>query len=115
MAVIINISTPNKCGDCLFCIFTADEKRYIGYCNTSDDDYYCKVLDCFMEYDKVDGGVDILGKPSDCPLKSTDEMIKEIEQIVDEEKINDPKWALGLKYSLRIIHKYCDIKSEDNE
>ena len=43
-----------------------------------------------------------------CPLKSVDEMIKEIEQIVAEEKINDPKWALGLKYSLRIIHKYCD-------
>lgn len=59
---------PNTCGDCPYCIHTADEKRYIGYCNTSDDDYYCKALDRFMEYDEVDGGVDILGKPSDCPL-----------------------------------------------
>lgn len=63
------IDTPKNCGDCPFCIFTAEEKRYIGYCHTSDDDYYCKILDRFMEYDKVDGGVDILGKPTDCPLQ----------------------------------------------
>ena len=50
-------------------IFTAEEKRAIGFCNTSNEDYYCKVLDRFMEYDKVEGGVDILGKPKDCPLK----------------------------------------------
>ena len=63
------IDTPENCGDCPFCIFTAEEKNYIGYCHTSDDDYYCKVLDRFMEYDKVDVGVDILGKPVDCPLQ----------------------------------------------
>ena len=68
MVGIKDFEIPNTCGDCPFCIYTADEKRYIGYCNTSDDDYYCKALDRFMEYDKVDGGVDILGKPSDCPL-----------------------------------------------
>ena len=50
------INTPETCGDCPFCIFTAEEKNYIGYCHTSDDDFYCKVLDRFMEYDKVDGG-----------------------------------------------------------
>ena len=65
---IKDFEMPNTCGDCPCCIYTADEKRYIGYCNTSDDDYFCKALDRFMEYDKVDGGVDILGKPSDCPL-----------------------------------------------
>lgn len=65
---IKDFEMPNTCGDCPYCIHTADEKRYIGYCHTSDDDYYCKALDRFMEYDKVDGGVDILGKPSDCPL-----------------------------------------------
>lgn len=69
MSVLIKgMKVPENCGDCPFCIFTADEKRSIGYCNTSDDDYYCKVLDRFMEYDDVDGGVDILGKPNDCPL-----------------------------------------------
>ena len=62
------IDTPNTCGDCPFCIHTAEEKNYIGYCNASDEDYYCKALDRFMEYDEVDGGVDILGKPIDCPL-----------------------------------------------
>lgn len=68
------IDTPETCGDCPFCIFTAEEKRYIGYCNTSDEDYYCKALDRFMEYDKVDGGVDILGKPADCPLQEESEV-----------------------------------------
>jgi len=28
------------------------------------------VLQRFIEYDKVDGGVDILGKPIDCPLQA---------------------------------------------
>lgn len=65
----IDLEMPKNCGDCPCCIYTADEKRAIGYCNTSNDDYYCKVLDRFMEYDKVDGGVDILGKPFDCPWK----------------------------------------------
>lgn len=68
LIAIKDFEMPNTCGDCPYCIYTADEKRYIGYCNTSDDDYFCKALDRFMEYDKVDGGVDILGKPLDCPL-----------------------------------------------
>lgn len=66
--VALIIDTPKTCGDCPVCIFTAEEKNYIGYCNTSDEDYYCKALERFMEYDKVEGGVDILGKPIDCPL-----------------------------------------------
>ena len=65
----IDFELPDTCGECPLCIYTADEKRYVGYCNTSDEDYYCKALQRFMEYDKVDGGLDILGKPSDCPLK----------------------------------------------
>lgn len=70
---LLVIDTPNTCGDCPLCIHTAEEKRYIGYCNTSDEDYYCKVLHRFMEYDKVDGGLDILGKPIDCPLQAESE------------------------------------------
>ena len=65
----ITFDTPDTCGDCPVCIFTKEEKKYIGYCNTSDEDYYCKVLKRFMKYDEVDGGVDILGRPKDCPLK----------------------------------------------
>lgn len=65
---ILVIDTPETCGDCPLCIHTAEEKRYIGYCHTSDEDYYCKALDRYMEYDEVDGGVDILGRPIDCPL-----------------------------------------------
>lgn len=69
---ILIIDTPNTCGECPFAIYTADEKRCIGYCNTSDEDYYCKALDRFMEYDKVDGGTDIFGKPMDCPLEKVE-------------------------------------------
>jgi hypothetical protein len=71
---ILVINNPETCGECPFCIFTAEEKNYIGYCHTSDDDFYCKLLDRFMEYDKVDGGVDILGKPTDCPLQVESEV-----------------------------------------
>lgn len=63
------IDTPMSCGECPLCIFTAEEKRFIGYCHTSDNDYYCKALDRFMEYDEVVGGIDILGTAADCPLK----------------------------------------------
>jgi hypothetical protein len=69
------IDTPETCGDCPLCIYTAEEKKYIGYCNTSDEDYYCKALGRFMEYDIVDGGVDILGKPIDCPLQEESEEV----------------------------------------
>lgn len=65
----IDVEMPKSCGGCPCVIYTAEEKKAIGYCNTSDEDYYCKALDRFMEYDKVDGGLDILGKPVDCPLK----------------------------------------------
>ena len=67
------IDTPNTCGECPLCIYTKEEKKYIGYCNVSDEDYYCKALDRFMEYDIVDGGLDILGKPVDCPLQAESE------------------------------------------
>jgi hypothetical protein len=70
--IIVDIDLPKTCGDCPFCIRTAEEKRAIGFCNTSNEDYYCKVLDRFMEYDKVEGGRDILGKPKDCPLKEAE-------------------------------------------
>ena len=73
----IDIKMPKNCGECPFCIHTAEEKRYLGYCNTSDEDYYCRILDRFMEYDKVDGGLDILGKPMDCVLKEVGESVEE--------------------------------------
>ena len=73
MRSVLVIDTPETCAECPLCIFSAEEKRCIGYCNTSDEDYYCKALKRFMEYDRVDGGVDILGKPTDCPLQSESE------------------------------------------
>jgi len=54
---------PNTCNDCRYCI-----PYCIHTAKSDNNDYYCKALDRFMKYDKVDGGVDILGKPSDCPL-----------------------------------------------
>lgn len=69
----IDMEMPKSCDECPCVIYTAEEKKAIGYCNTSNEDYYCKALDRFMEYDKVDGGVDILGKPNDCPLKEVND------------------------------------------
>lgn len=71
--IIVDIDLPKTCGDCPFCIFTAEEKRAVGFCNTSNEDYYCKVLHRFMEYDKVEGGIDILSKPKDCPLMGAEQ------------------------------------------
>ena len=66
---ILTINTPETCDDCPLCIYTAEEKRFIGYCNTSDDDYYCKALDRFMEYSVVsEDELVIAKKPVDCPL-----------------------------------------------
>ena len=67
---ILTINTPETCDDCPLCIYTAEEKRAIGYCNTSDDDYYCKALDRFIEYNVVsDDELAIAEKPTDCPLQ----------------------------------------------
>lgn len=71
MAIILTgVDIPKTCGECPLCIFSAAEKRCIGFYNTSDEDYYCKALERFMEYDEVEDGVAILGKPDDCPLKT---------------------------------------------
>ena len=43
------------------------------------------------------------------------EQIKaEIEQIADEEQKHDKKWAMGLRYAVKIINKY-KAESEDKE
>lgn len=89
----IDMKIPNTCGDCPFCTYTADEKRYIGYCHTSDEDYYCKALDRFMEYDEVDGGIDILGKPDDCPIKEIPDnslLCEELAGVVGKWSKNNP-------------------------
>lgn len=38
----------------------------------------------------------------------------EIEQIADEEQKHDEKWAMGLRYAVKIIDKY-KAESEDKE
>ena len=35
-----------------------------------------------------------------------DKIIAEIEQIADEEQKHDKKWAIGLRYAVKIIDKY---------
>lgn len=43
-----------------------------------------------------------------------DKIRAEIEQIADEEQKHDEKWALGLRYAVKIIDKY-KVESEDKE
>ena len=46
--------------------------------------------------------------------KILDKIRVEIEQVVNQEKLHDEKWASGLKYALHIIDKY-KAESEDKE
>lgn len=102
MSVIITgMNMPENCGSCPVCIYTADEKKAIGYCNTSDEDYYCKTLERFMEYDEVDGGQDILGKPSDCTLKSIEELISKISKL--------PITDTAVTLVTNTIKEYCEL------
>ena len=41
-----------------------------------------------------------------------DKIIAEIEQTADEEQKHDEKWAIGLRYAVKIINKY-KVESED--
>ena len=50
---------------------------------------------------------DVASLPSVNPQESIlDKIRTEIEQVVNQEKFHDEKWALGLKYALHIIDKY---------
>lgn len=112
MGVIIDMHMPKDCGKCPCCIFTSEEKDVVGYCNTSDEDYYCKVLDRFMAYEKIDDSFYIKGKPTDCPLKSVDEMTAEIKRAIQNGVI---KIEIGNEYLFSIIHKYCDKENKDGK
>lgn len=86
MAVIIaNMDMPKNC-------FTVENKRF----------KYCKLYDVCEYKDLRHGNV-----PSDCPLKSTDEMINEIEVEIEKNKMNALEYY-GLSHALRIINKYCE-------
>lgn len=42
----------------------------------------------------------------DCLVCVLDKIKAEIEQIADEEQKHDEKWAIGLRYAVKIIDKY---------
>ena len=47
------------------------------------------------------------------PMEDIDKLIEVINKVITEEREVDPKWALGLKYSLGLIKQY--LKGEKNE
>ncbi len=59
--------------------------RYKGIITDKDCDRLCKALDNENVLDKIRA---------------------EIEQIADEEQKHDKKWAIGLRYAVKIIDKY---------
>ena len=116
----IDMEMTKSCGGCPCVIYTAEEKKAIGYCNTSNEDYYCKALDRFMEYDKVDGGLDILGKPSDCPLKEvpSGEWIRQMKsEIADSLEFWDysPNNNPLARDMLETINTYCAKMIEEQQ
>ena len=134
MKSMLVIDTPETCGDCPLCIFSEEEKKYIGYCNTSNEDYYCKALERFMEYDRVEGGLDILGKPNDCPLnadvldKIKAEILDEVEYAyadfeeykedilhAESDELPDDDFRYGLERAVEIINKYKAESDKESE
>lgn len=49
-----------------------------------------------------------------CKVDILDKIRTEIEQIANEEQKHDEKWAIGLRYAVKIIDKY-KYKSESEE
>lgn len=82
MAVIIDMDMPINCVDC--------DRRYIR-----------GLLDCKLIF----SGCANCGRHPNCPLKSTDEMIEEIE---DYKIMQNPTG-----YILNVIHKYCGKENTD--
>lgn len=86
-----------------------------GYCTS----VFCKLYECCPNKDIYN----VNTKPNDCPCKSADEMIKEIENINDwairyaptETKDKRPQIVAKVKkHIISIIHKYTD-KEYENE
>jgi hypothetical protein len=73
------------------------------------DMFDCQELECGKEWDghteeDVTRLLSLEQETSeDCTL---DKIRAEIMQVVDQEKVHDEKWALGLKYAVKIIDKY---------
>jgi hypothetical protein len=88
MAVIItNMDMPKSCKEC-----------NLTYLDSGDDAYFGSTeRRCVIDGSCIDG---ISERAYDCPLKSTDEIIKEIE---DYKIMQNPTG-----YILNVIHKYCD-------
>ena len=64
-----------------------------------------------LKCDEVKKAVEIceVKMPTVCDI---DAIREEIEQIADEEQKHDEKWAIGLRYSLKIIDKYTGKESQ---
>lgn len=89
MALIItDMDVPANCYEC--------ELNNYHFCNVTGDEIENDWQDCT--------------KPDDCPLKSADEMIEEINN-----KIKELDWTQKIVGEISdIIHKYCD-KEQNND
>ena len=99
MAVIINMDKPDNCHDC-------------PMCEASRLPFWCMALSEKLPFDRNEIYKSIA---SDCPLKSTDEMIAEIRDYSNKyTTINVNTKKVVVEALLCIIHKYCD-KEQKNE
>lgn len=48
-------------------------------------------------------------------MTTLEKVRKEIVQIADEEQKHDKKWAIGLRYAVKIIDKYIEQESQESE
>lgn len=68
---------------------------------TGEDGWHVPIVKIGAYLDGYNKGVEVL-----------DKIRAEIEQVVNDEKLHDEKWALGLRYAVKIINKY---KSESKQ
>ena len=91
MAVIIDMDMPKAC--------CTQIEVIPGYCTS----VFCKLYECCPNKDIYNANT----KPKDCPCKSADEMIKEIEQI-HKDWFKEYDSATAYTKISEFIHKYTD-------
>lgn len=61
----------------------------------------------------VNDGIIVEKPEKTIPFSVIEDIKAEIAQVVEREKVEDAKWALGLRYSLKIIDKHINGKESE--
>lgn len=82
-------------------LIDADKLRFRHTVKCNSDTTRPYTLNC-ISFDEVQNAPTI----KTVPIDVLDKIRVEIEQIADEEQKHDKKWAIGLRYAIKLIDKY---------